>query len=84
MLTFNDKAMADMMALEQQLAVVLRRANEQQKLEGALGVFACIRCARVILNLYPDAVRKMLLDTAIVPFLNNERDSPLVLPGRVF
>ena len=74
-LSFNDRAFADMTALEQQLAIVLRRANDTKKVEGMIGVFALIRCARVILNLYPDAVRTMFLNDCIIPFLQNESET---------
>jgi hypothetical protein len=87
MLDFTDKQKAEMFALEQQLALVLQRANAQ-KVEAAVAAFACVRCARILLNLYPEAARGVLVDETVIPFLKNEQapaaDAPLiVIPGWV-
>ena len=48
-----------MVALQQELAIVLRRANDQ-KLEAAVAAFALIRLARELLDKYPANVRRTL------------------------
>lgn len=50
---------AKMLALQKELAIVLRRANDQ-KLEAAIAAFACIRLARELLDKYPNTVRHTL------------------------
>lgn len=63
-----------MLALQQELAVVLRRANDQ-KLEAAIAVFALVRLARELLDKYPPAVRRTL---AVVCSLFLERKAVVV------
>jgi hypothetical protein len=74
--------------LQAQLTQVLLRAAEQ-KVEAALAVFACIRCARVLLERYPPDTRAALL-TAIDPFLRgelalveDEKQNRIILPPGV-
>jgi hypothetical protein len=48
-----------MLALQQELAIVLRRANDQ-KLEAAVAAFALVRLARELFDKYPPNVRRTL------------------------
>jgi hypothetical protein len=66
-LTFSEDDHRKMRALEQDLKVVLKQANDQ-RLEAAIAAFALIRCARTLLHLYPVNTRAALL-SAIFPFL---------------
>ena len=67
MLTFSDEQAADMRALQRELAVVLARANAQ-RMEAAVAAFACVRCARILLDQYPGETRAALL-TVVTSFL---------------
>lgn len=59
-----------MFELERELAIVLRRANDQ-KLEAGVAAFALARLARLLLDKYPDATRTALVDV-IAAFLRRE------------
>jgi hypothetical protein len=50
---------AKMLALQKELAVVLKRANDQ-KLEAAIAAFALVRLARELFDKYPPPVRRAL------------------------
>jgi hypothetical protein len=78
-LSFKLEDVHKMTALENELAVVLRRANAEH-LEAAIAAFACMRCARVLLTLYPEKTREMLVEQVIVPFLRQEAESPIAMP----
>lgn len=52
---------ARMLTLQKDLAVVLRRANDQ-KLEAAVAAFALIRLARELLDKYPPKTRLALAE----------------------
>ena len=79
---FNQDAYEKMAALEVELAYVLRRANDQ-KLEAAVAAFACVRCARPLLDQYPPSTRAWLADL-LVAFLTHanvdEENSRIVRP----
>jgi hypothetical protein len=74
-LNFNADDFQKMAALQEQLEIVLQRANDQ-KLEAAIAAFACVRCARKIMSHYPAQTREMLIDTVIIPFLRGEPYEP--------
>lgn len=59
-----------MAALEKELTRVLLRAN-QQKLEAAVAAFACIRCARALLDQYPSETHGALLQV-VIAFLRHD------------
>lgn len=42
--------------------------------EAMLAIFALLRCARILLWLYPTSVRDAVLEQAILPFLRGEAD----------
>lgn len=50
-----------MMAIERSVAIVLARAREQH-VEAAVVAFACVRCARILLDQYPPTVNAVLCD----------------------
>lgn len=60
-LTFKPDDMRRMLQVQEELARVLRAANER-KLEAALAAFACARLARNLLEFYPENTRKMLAE----------------------
>jgi hypothetical protein len=69
MLTFDDESSRKMLAVQRELAGVLRRVNDQ-KLEAALAAFALVRLARELLDKYPEKVRSPLVDV-VVGFLEH-------------
>jgi hypothetical protein len=71
MLNFSDTDQAKMMSLQQELAVVLRRANDQ-KLEAAVAAFACLRLARLLIDKYPETTR-MALAELCAAFLRHDK-----------
>jgi hypothetical protein len=73
-LDFSEADAAKMRALQVELSLVLRRANDQH-LEAAVAAFACIRCARALLDQYPDAARVSLI-TLVVAFLEHAPPPP--------
>ena len=78
MVTFKEADGEKMRALQAELVTVLLRANEQ-KMEAAVAVFALMRCARPLLDRYPDHTRLALLEV-IEAFLHHEHvDSPIAL-----
>lgn len=77
-LEFNDKAAAEMRALGLALAEVLLRANAN-RVEAGIAVFALARCIRPLLDQYPDATRRVLLDTVILFLEHEEADNPLLV-----
>lgn len=70
-LTFKPEDFKRMAELQAELTTVLRRANDN-KLEAAIAAFACIRCARILMDLYPASTRDELVEQVIVPFLKGE------------
>jgi hypothetical protein len=68
-LTFSDDDARRMRALQLELMEVLRRANDQH-LEAAIAAFACVRCARALLDKYPETGRRALTDL-VVAFLEH-------------
>jgi hypothetical protein len=77
-LRFDDKAAAEMRALQAQLQEVLLRANAQH-VEAAIAAFALARSMRTLLDLYPDATRRVLLDTVILFLEHLDADNPLLV-----
>jgi hypothetical protein len=69
-LTLSESDGEKMRELQRALTDVLMRANDQ-KLEAALAVFACVRCARTLLDLYGPDVRAQLADV-VIAFLKHE------------
>lgn len=61
MIAFTDADARQMQALQVELSLVLRRANDQH-VEAAIAIFACVRCARALLDQYPDTARLALLE----------------------
>ncbi len=78
---FSDQNLKDMVALQAQLAIVLRRANAE-RLEAGLAAFACVRLARQLLDFYPEDARAALL-SAIVPFLQGKSDEEVGLQSKL-
>lgn len=72
-LEFTEKSARQMREIQQALSVELLKANAN-KVEAAIAAFACIRCARALLDQYPAATRAVLVDTATA-FLEH-RDAP--------
>lgn len=70
-LTFKPEDFKRMTELQEQLSIVLRRANDNH-LEAAIAAFACVRCARTLLELYPVETRVALVEQVVVPFLQGE------------
>lgn len=70
MLKFDPADGVKLRALEMKIAEVLNRANKE-KLEAAIAAFACARCARVLLDQYPEPTRLVLVDI-IAAFLKRE------------
>lgn len=68
---FTPEDVANMLALEQQLKVVITR-TEHENLEPAVAIFAMMRLSRSMLEMYPDLARSALL-SAIMPFLRNDQ-----------
>lgn len=77
-LTFDDKAAAEMRALEIALAEVLLRANAN-KVEAGIAIFALARCARPLLDQYPPATRRVLLETVVLFLGHQDADNPLLV-----
>lgn len=75
-LEFSAESFRIMTELQVELSRVLLRANEQ-KVEAGLAAFACIRCARVLLDQYPEPARDALLEI-VVAFL---RHADVVVEG---
>lgn len=69
-LTFTDESSQQMHELHAELTTVLRRANDA-RVEAGIAAFACVRCARILLDLYPDTIRGELLEV-VVAFLRRE------------
>lgn len=69
-LKFDDKAAADMKALQAKLVEVLLRANAE-RVEAGVAAFALARCIRPLLDQYPEATRRVLVDT-VIAFLEHE------------
>jgi len=70
-MAYSQNDFARMVALQEQLAIVLRRANDQ-KVPADLAVFALARLQRQILEAMPDGLSKMVVDQVVVPFLRRE------------
>lgn len=75
-LDFSPEAFKDMTELQVELSRVLVRANAN-KMEAGLAAFACIRCARELLDKYPETTRETLLDV-VCAFL---RHADVVVDG---
>lgn len=73
---FTPETFTQMTELQLELARVLLRANAQ-KVEAGIAAFACIRCARVLLDQYPEPARDALLEI-VVAFL---RHADVVVEG---
>ena len=67
MVEFKEEDAVAMRELQVELSYVLQRANARH-MEAALAAFACLRCARILLDKYPANTRAALLE-AIYPFL---------------
>jgi hypothetical protein len=66
---FSDDDARRMRELQLELTLVLRKANDQH-LEAVLAAFACVRCARALLDLYNGPTRAELVKV-IVAFLEH-------------
>lgn len=77
-LKFDDKAAAEMKALQAKLVEVLLRANAE-RVEAGVAVFAMARCIRPLLDQYPPATRRVLLDTVILFLEHQDADNPLLV-----
>lgn len=72
-LNFTDEDFRAMRAVQSVLIAAL--LPFRAKTEAALVVFALVRCARVMLRLYPEKTQRELL-TAIVPYLQGQASGP--------
>lgn len=68
---FTPEVFQTMTELQIELSRVLLRANST-RMEAGIAAFACIRCARELLDKYPDPARLALLDV-VVAFLRHEQ-----------
>ena len=59
MISFTDEDQRQVNEIQAALTQTLLRANEL-KVESALAVFALVRCARILLDQYPEHTRKPL------------------------
>jgi len=75
-LDFSTESFKQMTELQLELSRVLIRANDAH-MEAALAAFACIRCARELLDKYPDKARNELLEV-VIAFL---RHADVVVDG---
>lgn len=71
-ISFRQADRDQMQKVEQELARVLNAHAD--KTEAALAIFACLRCARKLLSLYPDTTQEQLR-RVLVDFING-RESP--------
>lgn len=63
MIEFSDRDKEKMFALERKLSEVLLRVRQEQGgIEAAVAAFACVRCARMLLDRYPEATRIALTE----------------------
>lgn len=66
---FTPETFRQMSELQLELSRVLVRANSN-RMEAGIAAFACIRCARALLDKYPDKARLELIEV-IVAFLKH-------------
>lgn len=69
-LTFKEGDFQKMIDVEKRVGEVVRPLKD--RVEAALVAFALLRMARALLNLYPEAGRRMLVEDTAIPFLRNE------------
>lgn len=78
MLKFDEADSTKMLALQRQIAIVLKRADKD-KMEAAVAAFALVRLARELLEKYPAGTQFQLIDLCCA-FLRRdevEQKSPL-------
>jgi hypothetical protein len=71
LLNFDGQEFAQMKRVETAVIQTLLPFRDDGKTEAALVVFALLRCARVMLRLYPEQTQRELLQ-ALVPYLEGK------------
>lgn len=80
-LTFSEHDLQTVNALQAELTTVLLRAKAQ-RVEAAIAAFACIRCARILLDQYSPNARDGLLEQVVIPFLRGDSAESNILVHR--
>lgn len=78
MISFKDEDALAMKTVER--AVVKTIMPYRERIEAALVIFALMRCARVLLRLYPPNTQKWILPL-VIAFLEGKSEAPKGLAG---